>query len=101
MRCSLSVVKPASAGSISTFRSAIRSFVLQLDDDLAVRLGSDVASGLDAAPADEDGHARDHLGLEVVLVRAVGVSLGDHGHPIAAQLDQQMVELVAVDRALL
>src|SRR5436190_6113038 len=100
MRWRRSGPNPASAGSISSFSSATAS-VLQLDDDLAVRLAADIAGCLHAAAADEHGHAGDHLSLQIVLVGTLGVGLGDHRHAVAAELDQQMVELMAVRRAVL
>src|SRR5437764_9758540 len=102
MRCRRSAPKPASAGSISTFSSGIASLlVLQLDDDLAVGLAADVARRLHATAANEHSHPRDHLGLQVLPVRTLGVGLGHHGDSVAAELDPQMVEVVAVGRALL
>src|SRR5438270_7072031 len=61
--------------------------VLQLDDDLVVGLGADVARRLDAAAADEHGGTRHHVGLQVLAVGPFAVGLGDHGDPVAAHLD--------------
>ena len=55
--------------------------------------------GLDAALRYVHGHTGDDVGLQVLVVRAFGVGLGLDRDPVAADLDQQVVEVVAVHRA--
>ncbi len=43
----------------------------------------------------------DHVGLEVVTERALGVRFGNHRDPVPGHLDEQVVQLMAVDRPLL
>src|ERR1700704_3775891 len=75
--------------------------VLQLDEDLVVRLLAGVARGLDASALDVHHRARLDLALDVLLVLTQGVGLGDPGDPVAVDLHEQVVEVVAVDGAVL
>ena len=54
-----------------------------------------------STPRDVHDRAGHHVGLEVVAEGAFAVGLGDHRDAIAGDLNEQMVELVAVDGAVL
>lgn len=56
---------------------------------------------LDPAPADGDHCAGDDVGFEVLPKRALGVGFGHHRNPVAGHLDQQVVEVVLVNLAVL
>src|SRR4051794_40116374 len=75
--------------------------LLELHDDLVVRLGPGIDRGLDAAFRDMRDHARYDGRLEVFAVGALRVGLGLDRDPVALHLDQQVVEVVPVDRAAL
>src|SRR5215218_2434266 len=74
--------------------------VLQLDDELVVRNGADVASDLDAAAFHEHGLARGDLALEVRRERARAVGLLHRRDAITVEDHEDVVELVLVDVAV-
>src|SRR5262249_14243839 len=71
--------------------------LLQLDEDLAIPLPADVLRGLDATRLDVDRVAGEHVGFDVVLVRAFGIGLGDTGNAIAGDLHEDVVDRVLVN----
>src|SRR4051794_4323171 len=89
-RAALRNTSPTRSGSTS---------VLELDDDLEVVLGADVHRGLDPATAHVAELARLDRSLEACAPRRGGIRFGLHRDPVAADLDQQVVEVVAVHRA--
>src|SRR5262249_54858744 len=75
--------------------------VLELDGDLPVTLLSDVAGGLYAALLDVVVVAGLDVGLQVLVVEAGRVRLGNSGDPVALEDHQDVVHGVLVDVPLL
>src|SRR5437660_12802200 len=78
-----------------------RALFLQLDDDLPVLLRPDVARDFDAAAAHERNLAGQDVGFHVVLGPARRVGLGCERNLVALDLDQDVIELMPMDRAFL
>src|SRR5215207_10970220 len=81
-------------------KSAALISVLQLDDELVVRLGADVARDLDAAALHEHRLARSDRALEVRRQRAGAVGLLHRRDAIAAEDHEDVVEFVLVHVAV-